>query len=119
MVPREPGYQNSDSQNGVQQFLSRVSVPLNMEEFRVPEVTVARSVEGPGIAEVTANVLEAEKRALAESQVKLQADFEVREAKFNADLEALTANKSQAPKRSEPTVSWLLARKCWAWLHRE
>jgi len=79
---------------------------------------MARSVVHD-IAEVTANVLDAEKRALAESQVKLQADFEVREAKFNADLEALATKKPQGPERSEPAASWLLARKCWAWLYRD
>ena len=49
------------------------------------------------IAEVTAEVLDAQKRSLAESQVKLQAEFEAREAKFNADLETLATKKATRP----------------------
>jgi hypothetical protein len=80
---------------------------------------MAHSIEMRDIAEVTANVLEAEKRGLAESQAKFQADFEAHEAKFNADLEALATQKPKGPAKSEPAASWLLARKCWAWLHRD
>ena len=80
---------------------------------------MAHSVEVRDIAEVTANILEGEKRVLAESQEKFQTDFEVREAKFNADLEALATKKSQGPETSQHTASWLLARKCWAWLQRD
>jgi hypothetical protein len=80
---------------------------------------MAHSVEMRDLAEAAANVLEAEKRGLAESQVKFQADFEAREAKFNADLEALTTQKPKGPVKSESAASWFLARKCWAWLYRD
>jgi hypothetical protein len=70
------------------------------------------------ITEITAEILESEKRALEERQAKLQTDFEVSEAKFNADLEALVTKKQQGQEKPEATTNWLLARKCWAWLHR-
>jgi hypothetical protein len=92
-----------------------------MEEFwwTLAEMSMAGGDETHNIAEVTAKILDAEKRALAESQVKLQVGFEVREAKFNADLEALATKRSQSPETSQSTASWLLARKCWAWLNRD
>ena len=77
-----------------------------------------QSIEMRDVAEVTAKILEAEERGLAASQAKFQADFEAREAKFNADLEALATQKPKGPA-SEPAASWLLARKCWAWLYRD
>ena len=80
---------------------------------------MAHSIETRDVAEVTANVLEGEKRGLAERQAKFQADFEAREAKFNADLEALATPKPKSPAKSELAASWLLARKCWAWLYRD
>jgi hypothetical protein len=69
------------------------------------------------VADVAAGLLEAEKQKLAESQAKLQADFESREAKFNADLEGLVPQKAKDIAPSESGDRWLLARKCWAWLH--
>jgi hypothetical protein len=72
----------------------------------------------PDITDITAEILESENRALEESQAKLQTDFEVSEAKFNADLEALAAKKPEGHEKRESTTSWLLARKCWAWLDR-
>jgi hypothetical protein len=77
------------------------------------------SPEIKDIAEITAKVLDAEKRALAESQVKLQAEFEAREAKFNADLETIATKKPQGSGTPGSSDSWLLARKCWAWLQRD
>ena len=71
------------------------------------------------VADVAAHLLEADKRKLAESQAKLQTDFEVHEAKFNADLEALVPQKPAGSVKSEVGGSWLLARKCWAWLYRD
>jgi len=68
------------------------------------------------VADIAADLLEAEKRGLAESQAKFQADFEAREAKFNADLEALAPQKPNGPAKPEFADNWFLARKCWAWL---
>ena len=86
------------------------------------------------VADIAADLLEAEKRGLAESQAKFQADFEAREAKFaesqakfqadfeareakfNADLEALAPQKPNGPAKPECADNWFLARKCWAWL---
>jgi hypothetical protein len=77
---------------------------------------MARAV--PDITEITAEILESEKRALEDNQAKLQTSFEVCEAKFNADLEALATKKPHGQDKSDAATSWLLARKCWAWLHR-
>ncbi len=71
------------------------------------------------LADVAADLLEAEARQLAESQTKLQADFEAREAKFNADLEALVPATSNCATNASPEVHWLLARKCWSWLYHD
>jgi hypothetical protein len=71
------------------------------------------------LADVAADLLEAEARQLAESQTKLQADFEAREAKFNADLEALVPATSKCGANAPPVVHWLLARKCWSWLYHD
>jgi hypothetical protein len=71
------------------------------------------------VANIAADLLEAEKRGLAESQAKFQADFEAREAKFNADLEALAQQMPNGPAKPEFADNWLLARKCWAWLYRD
>jgi hypothetical protein len=71
------------------------------------------------VADVASKLLEAEKRKLAESQAKFQKDFEANEAKFNADLEGLAPQKLTSNANSESGGSWLLARKCWAWLYGE
>ncbi len=71
------------------------------------------------VADITAGLLNAEKRGLAENQAKLQAAFEAHEAKFNADLEALAPQKPKGPEKSEASSSWMLARKCWAWLYHD
>jgi hypothetical protein len=71
------------------------------------------------LADVAADLLTAEARKLAESQTKLQADFEAREAKFNADLEALVPATSNCAANASPLVHWLLARKCWSWLYHD
>jgi hypothetical protein len=70
------------------------------------------------VAVVTAELLNANDRKLAESQAKLQVDFENHEARFNAELAALVPlrQKDEAMLRPE---RWLLARKCWAWLHHD
>jgi hypothetical protein len=75
--------------------------------------------ETKDLAEITAKILDVEKRAFAESQVNFQIDFEMREAKFNADLESLATKRPQGSAKLPPIASWLLARKCWAWLHRD
>jgi hypothetical protein len=62
------------------------------------------------LADVAAHLLEADKRKLAESQTKLQTDFEAREAKFNAGLETLAPQKPTGPVKSEVGGSWLLAK---------
>jgi hypothetical protein len=80
-------------------------------------MSMARAV--PDISEITSGILQSEKRALEESQAKLQTDFEVSDAKFNADLEALATKKPPGQDKSGAATSWLLARKCWAWLHRD
>ena len=69
------------------------------------------------LTDVTAELLKAEARKLAESQTKLQADFEAHEARFNAYLAALVPTRSDNCASTEPPVHWLLARKCWAWLY--
>jgi hypothetical protein len=71
------------------------------------------------ISEVTASLLEAESRKLAESQAKLQSDFEAHEAKFKADLEVVAPQKPKGPANSGSAGSWFLARKSWAWLRRD
>ena len=71
------------------------------------------------LADVTADLLTAEARKLAESQTKLQADFEAHEARFNADLAALVPTTSNGAARTESAVCWLLARKCWSWLYHD
>ncbi len=71
------------------------------------------------VSDVAAGLLEAERRRLAESQARFQADFETREARFNADLEAVAPKKEKGPGRLESAGAWLLARKCWAWLYHD
>jgi hypothetical protein len=78
---------------------------------------MAQRIVTQDVADVAAHLLEVEKRKLAESQTQLQTDFEAREAKFNADLETLAPQKPAGPVKSEVGGSWLLARKCWAWLY--
>ena len=68
-------------------------------------------------AEITADILQAEDRKLAESQAQLQVAFEEGEARFNAQLEALAQ-----PPNDEAHLKperWLLARRCWAWLYHD
>jgi hypothetical protein len=76
------------------------------------------SVSGD-VSDVAAGLLEAEKRKLAENQTRFQADFESREARFNADLEAVAPQKPKGPARSIAADIWLLARKRWAWMYRD
>jgi hypothetical protein len=66
---------------------------------------------------VTADLLQAQDRKLAESQTKFQAECEAGEAKFNAELEALSLPKRHDSEKSKFVDKWLLARKCWAWLY--
>ncbi len=69
-------------------------------------------------AEIAADLLQAEDRKLAESQAQLQVAFEKGEAQFNAQLEALASQQQQNEAHLKPD-RWLLARKCWAWLHHD
>lgn len=70
------------------------------------------------IAEAAAQLLQANERRLAEQQAQFQASFESREAKFNADLDAMSPKKkTKSSRNSESSGTWLLARKCWEWLH--
>ena len=69
------------------------------------------------LADLAAKLLQAEKCGFAESQAKFQADFEARDAKFNAELEALAPQKPKEPAKSESAGNWSLARKSWAWLY--
>ena len=68
---------------------------------------------------VATDLLQAQDRKLAESQTKFQAEFEAGEARFNAELEALSSPKRQNSEKSKFVEKWLLARKCWAWLYHE
>ena len=78
---------------------------------------MAQRIVAQDIAEVAADLLEAEKRKIDDSEARFQTDFEAGEAKFNA-IEALTQQKSTGfSENSKPEGSWLLARKCWAWLY--
>ncbi len=67
----------------------------------------------------TADLLQAQDRKLAESQTKFQAEFEAGEAKFNAELEAMSSPKRQDLEKPKFVDKWLLARKCWAWLYHD
>jgi hypothetical protein len=67
-------------------------------------------------ADVAAGLLAAEKRNFSESQAKFQENFEAREAKFNAGLEAMAPRKPEGQAKSESAGTWILARKCWAWM---
>ena len=75
--------------------------------------------DAPDLADVAAKLLQAEKRGFAESQAKFQANFESREAKFNAELEALAPQKPKELARPESADNWSLARKSWAWLYHD
>ena len=70
------------------------------------------------VAVATAELLNANDRKLAESQAKLQVDFENYEARFNAELAALVPVRQKDGATLRPE-RWLLARKCWAWLHHD
>ena len=91
----------------------------NIPNANGERLLMAQRIVTEDVADVAAHLLEADKRKLAESQAQLQTDFEAREAKFNADLETLTPQKPVDPGNSEVGGSWLLARKCWAWLYRD
>ena len=71
------------------------------------------------VAEITAELLQAEKRKLEESQAQFQSEFEAREARFNAELETIAPQKTKDSTRPRPDGYWLLARKCWAWLYHD
>ena len=71
------------------------------------------------IAEATVGLLQAQKRKLDESQTQFQAEFEAREARFNADLETIAPLKPKNSTTPQPEGYWLLARKCWAWLYHD
>jgi len=75
------------------------------------------------LADVAADILQGEKQHFAESQAKFQADFETREARFNADLEKIAPKRPKEAAEAEPTAAEEsaysgLARRCWDWLHR-
>ncbi len=61
--------------------------------------------------------LEANERRLDESQVKFQANVEARNAKFNADLEALVPLKPVAPPKQVSSGKGLLPRKLRRWMN--
>ena len=70
------------------------------------------------VADVTAQLLQAEKRRLDENQAQYQSEFEAREARFNADLDAIARHQSKdSTKHSQPEGFWMLARKSWVWLY--
>ena len=73
------------------------------------------------LADVAADILQDERRHFAESQAKLQADFEALAARFDADLEKLAPKwpKEEAKVTlAEESAYNGLARRCWDWLHR-
>ena len=54
------------------------------------------------ISQAAADLLQAEKRKLNESQAQFQAEFEAREAMFNAELETIAPHKRNTSTRQEP-----------------
>jgi hypothetical protein len=70
------------------------------------------------VTEITADLLQANDRKLAENQTKLQVALDEHEAHFNAELAALVPLQQNDAGIVKPD-RWLLARKCWAWLHHD
>lgn len=70
------------------------------------------------IAKLKAN-LEANAEKLAADSIKLEADFEASNAKFNAQLESLAPRKPVSPAQAASSGPWFLARKCWSWLYHD
>jgi len=69
-------------------------------------------------ADVTAELLQAQKRKLDESQAHYQSEFEAREARFNADLDSIAPHQSKdSTKPAQSEGFWMLARKSWVWLY--
>ena len=71
------------------------------------------------VAQITADLSHADDSRLAESQARLQSDFERHEAKFSAELAALVKQPEQNAESHRSEARWLLARKCWSWLYRD
>ena len=80
---------------------------------------VTSIVAAEDLETVAADLLQVQDRKLAESQTKFQAEFEAGEARFNAELEALSSPKRQNSEKSKFVEKWFLARKCWAWLYHD
>ena len=71
------------------------------------------------VAQITADLLHADDSRLAESQARLQSDFERHEAKFSAELAALVKQPEENAESRQSEARWLLARKCWSWLYHD
>jgi hypothetical protein len=61
------------------------------------------------VAEIAAELLQAEKREFEESQAQFQSEFEAREARFNAELETIAPQKNKG--LNETAARWLLASR--------
>ena len=72
-------------------------------------------------SEAAAQLLEANSAKLKAEVAALKNDFEVNQAKFKADLDKLAPQKKKAKSKAEsaPSGVWILARKCWGWMHRD
>jgi len=59
----------------------------------------------------------ANERRFAESQAKFQANVEARNAKFDADLDALVPLKPVAPPKQVSSGKWVIPRKLRRWMN--
>jgi len=80
----------------------------------MPQNSVTDSID-----QVAARLLEANSRRFDENMNQQTNDFEARNDKFNADLDALAPGKPKASATENPSGTWFLARKAWAWLYRD
>ena len=60
---------------------------------------------------------DANERRLAESQAKFQASVEARNAKFNAELEALAPLKPVTPAKQVSSGKWRIPKKHRLWMY--
>jgi hypothetical protein len=99
--------------------------PPNLRRDAMPQQFMSGSVED--IAAKLKNDFEAGRDEFSENMIKLKGHFEASKAKFEAELDAISPRRPKAPAMpnslalATPSSSskWILARKAWAWLHRD
>jgi hypothetical protein len=99
--------------------------PANLRRDAMPQQFTSGGLED--IAAKLKNDFEAGRDEFSENMIKLKGHFEASKAKFDAELDAISPRRpnaptmpnSSAPAMPSSSSKWILARKAWAWLHRD